>query len=458
MRIIIIVDCFIMVLLLPHKPLINMCLCVRGVHLSRMHDMLSLLYDESTDVSVVSVYVAVGSLYNRDALSRLYDELYPDRHIVFLDINEIDIHTPKDVAHHLSLDKYIFVEVNEQIDTCLRCFTIDKLSVLYWGLTNLTTPMFSLVNTTVTDEGNDIVAIYVYDGRIYFTTRNRELSSLVEMEVDILECESIERWYLKTATGYLGAPNKDRNIYVFPMTGPHTRFMQVVPGFFVYDNYMFDKNTFEIVVARYAESMEWARKYQDVVTVYEKHIDKSMLLDDNIVPCSRREHLPNVGRESHTYLHHIIENYDSLALNTFFTQCGIEEHTTYPIEEYLFNKGSSCFRLDNFKTIYAKDGRYGFLRHKCKWLEEYNSGKMLPEKRTFKQWWTESVKKPLPHIHRYKWSHGAIFSVSKQRILHNSIQDYKRMIKCLSDHSNPETGHYFERAWYYIFEESSKSI
>jgi hypothetical protein len=84
--------------------------------------------------------------------------------------------------------------------------------------------------------------------------------------------------------------------------------------------------------------------------------------------------------------------------------------------------------------------------------DDYNSGKLLPEKRTFKQWWTECLRKPLPHINRFKWSHGAIFSVSNHRIRTNALEDYKRMIECLSHHSNPEAGHYFERAWYFVFE------
>ena len=229
------------------------------------------------------------------------------------------------------------------------------------------------------------------------------------------------------------------------MSGPHTRFVEVAQGLFVYDDYLFDKSAFEIVVARYTESMEWVRRYHDIVTVYEKH-------ENDVVPCSRRVRLPNVGRETHTYLYHIIENYHCLAHNTLFTQCGFEEHDTYLIEEYLFDTGSSRFLMNNFKTIYAKDGRYGFLQHKGKWLDEYNNGKMLPEKRTFKQWWTECLRKPIPHINRYKWSHGAIFSVSSERICNNSIDYYRRMIESVSCHCNPETGHYFERAWYYVFE------
>ena len=439
-----------MVLLLEHKPLINVCLCLRDVQLTRMDSVLARLFEgDDATTDCVSVFVFVGCLYDRIALARWYTERYPRRHVVFSDVDETDIRSPNDVASHLALDKYVFVEVDAQVDA----LSFDhKVLVMYWGIGNLVTPTLSFVSTNT--EVAQSVAIYVDAGTCLTTTATRGGEFVgTDIEPLLVEEGGVNCWYLKTATGYLGAPNKNREIFAYHVSGPHTRFTQVVPGLFVYDDYLFDKRAYEIVVARYTESMEWARKYQDVVTVYEKYEgDVATEVDDSLVPCSRRERLPNVGREAHTYLHHVIENYDCLARNTLFTQCGMEEHDTYPIEEYIFNTGSSRFLLNNFKTIYAKDGRYGFLQHKWKWLDDYNSGRMLPEKRTFKQWWTERLRKPMPHINRFKWSHGAIFSVSSERIRANAVDDYVRLIECLSGHSNPETGHYFERAWYYVFE------
>ena len=441
-----------MVLLLEHKPLINVCLCVRDVHLTRMDDVLVRLFGASDDTRCLSVFVLVGSLYDRVALARWYAERYPTRHLMFLDVDETEIRGPTDIALHLALDKYVFVEVDQRIDG----FSLDhRVLALYWSIGNLVTPTLSFVGTEKGEARS--VALYVNAGRCLGTTTTTRGGEIVGTEIDPISIEGsvMNCWYLKAATGYIGAPNKNREVFAYPVKGPHTRFVEIVPGLFVYDDYLFDKSAFEIVVARYTEPMEWARKYQDVVTVYEKHEGGDAAtepIEDGLVPCSRRERLPNVGREAHTYLHHIITNYDSLARNTLFTQCGIEEHDAYPIEEYMFDTGSSRFFMNNFRTIYAKNGRYGFLQHKWKWLDDYNNGNMLAEKRTFKQWWAECLQKPLPHINRYKWSHGAIFSVSAERICNNSIDYYRRMIESVSSHSNPETGHYFERAWYYVFE------
>jgi hypothetical protein len=71
----------------------------------------------------------------------------------------------------------------------------------------------------------------------------------------------------------------------------------------------------EIVIARYNENLDWLKKIKkskDIkITVYNKGKD-----DINVPFIS----LPNIGRESHTYLYHIINNYHNLADQTVFCQ------------------------------------------------------------------------------------------------------------------------------------------
>jgi hypothetical protein len=69
----------------------------------------------------------------------------------------------------------------------------------------------------------------------------------------------------------------------------------------------------EIVIARYNEDLSWLKKLPKSIkiTIYNKG-------NDNIeYPFIK---LPNIGRESHTYLYHIINNYDKLADQTIFCQ------------------------------------------------------------------------------------------------------------------------------------------
>lgn len=65
----------------------------------------------------------------------------------------------------------------------------------------------------------------------------------------------------------------------------------------------------EVVVARYKEDLTWTEHLKGFkVRVYDKGGD------------GRFESLPNVGREAHTYAHHVAERYDDLAAVTVFSQ------------------------------------------------------------------------------------------------------------------------------------------
>lgn len=69
--------------------------------------------------------------------------------------------------------------------------------------------------------------------------------------------------------------------------------------------------TIDLVVARYQEDLAWLRRVPRAVRrcVY----DKGGGTDGAVA-------LPNVGREAHTYLHHIVSGYDQLADLTVFVQ------------------------------------------------------------------------------------------------------------------------------------------
>ena len=76
-------------------------------------------------------------------------------------------------------------------------------------------------------------------------------------------------------------------------------------------------NAPELVVARYQEDIAWLRKRPGNlrVTVYDKSDEAvTELAGVTVWP------LPNVGREAHTYLHHIVSRYDTLADWTIFCQ------------------------------------------------------------------------------------------------------------------------------------------
>ena len=69
-----------------------------------------------------------------------------------------------------------------------------------------------------------------------------------------------------------------------------------------------DAERIQYVIARYNEDVSWATDLKHKI-IY----DKGTPLPGSVV-------LPNIGREAHTYLHHVITNYDTLAEYTCFLQ------------------------------------------------------------------------------------------------------------------------------------------
>lgn len=79
----------------------------------------------------------------------------------------------------------------------------------------------------------------------------------------------------------------------------------------------------EIVLSRYNEDIGWSNVYSSIRTIYDKSIEPNVLA---ISTPGKLIRLPNLGRESHTYLWHIVKNYDKLAAITVFSQASAPQH------------------------------------------------------------------------------------------------------------------------------------
>lgn len=71
--------------------------------------------------------------------------------------------------------------------------------------------------------------------------------------------------------------------------------------------------TLSLVVARYEEELNWLRRIPQNIQVSIYNKGHSTLSRASAA-------LPNVGREAHTYLYHIVHQYDMLSDYTFFCQ------------------------------------------------------------------------------------------------------------------------------------------
>ena len=87
-----------------------------------------------------------------------------------------------------------------------------------------------------------------------------------------------------------------------------------------------DRRNLQVVVVRHAEDISWSDSFSAVRTVYEKQGTEFPALSrmhpsagaGPAAPEAASVVLPNVGKEQHAYLAHIVRNYDSLADWTVF--------------------------------------------------------------------------------------------------------------------------------------------
>ena len=92
-------------------------------------------------------------------------------------------------------------------------------------------------------------------------------------------------------------------------------------------------NNFQIVVSRFNENINWLSNFKNITIVYNKGNNDKHLNDFNVI------NLPNFGRESHTFLYHIINNYDNLKEYTIFFQGSLKfdkniKHNQLSLENY----------------------------------------------------------------------------------------------------------------------------
>jgi hypothetical protein len=165
--------------------------------------------------------------------------------------------------------------------------------------------------------------------------------------------------------------------------------------------------------------------------------------------------LKNVGRCDHTYLYHIINNYDNLANITFFCPGSLNMYYKYyrgklildTVEKYK----NSVIIADHFENV--KKYLYDFKLDN--WTASDNSNKLINNEselelakiRPFGKWFENKFG----NLEIHYCSYQGIMAISKKHILQHSKEYYINIIKDLENTSNPEVGHYIERSWEAIF-------
>ena len=190
---------------------------------------------------------------------------------------------------------------------------------------------------------------------------------------------------------------------------------------------------YQIVVSRYNEDISYLLLLNDILLVYNKG-------EDNIPIYCNTIKLPNIGRESHTYLYHIVNNYDYLADKTLFIQGKISDHKLLQGKDYF--KEDDFIAKINLINIQILKKR---VIYSNKYLKELKKSKYTPYE------WINKIGLCINELNDFKIVWGANFCVSKKLIHKKPKIFYEDLLKYLEYDKNPEEGHFFERSWYLLF-------
>lgn len=216
------------------------------------------------------------------------------------------------------------------------------------------------------------------------------------------------------------------------------------------------KRPLEIVIARYNESLEFlaAPPFSgETIVCYNKGDTDAKCPKKN---CIRTVELPNVGKCDHTYLYHIIHNYDNLADVTCFFPASClmnkfkKDKTVRTLQNAKRTK-NTVFYGKKFEDVYRD--LYGFKLDS--WVtsnkenQAANSDANLKpcSIRPFGRWYNSlfgDLKIDMVDF-------TSIFAVSREHIRQHPKSYYEKLISYLDDDVSPECGHYMERAWVAVF-------
>jgi len=231
--------------------------------------------------------------------------------------------------------------------------------------------------------------------------------------------------------------------------------------YFIYDKYK-TNHDIHFVISRYNEDLEWLKeepfnKYPS--TCYNKGKNQDFYKPQNM----KIFNIPNVGRCDHTYIYHIINNYNSLSNYIIFLpgSCNIQDKKDRAIT-WIKNIQKRKYPL-NIAHKYEQGIKNEFYNFQIEdWQSTDTKNKNLNSEsklqlhtiRPFGKWYENHFGDKYIHHIFYKGVIGA----SKQNILTTSKEKYITFMEELNKHSNPEVGHYFERAWAAIFNITDENV
>ena len=195
-------------------------------------------------------------------------------------------------------------------------------------------------------------------------------------------------------------------------------------------------NTCEVVISRYSENIQWITHINKNVVIYNKGNDMD-------VSCIK---LNNVGRESHTFLTHILKNYNNIKDSTFFLQGNPFDHCRNIINiinefkntQELVCLSDNIFEESPFFGLEGGPGSFNLIKDSRS--NPNYKGPILND---------VAASLGLINCNIFKFSLGAQYIVPKNLILNKSFNWW---LKALEIHQSfYHAPWFYERLWYSIF-------
>lgn len=202
-----------------------------------------------------------------------------------------------------------------------------------------------------------------------------------------------------------------------------------------------------LIVSRYNEDISWLCNYKNFnIIIYNKGEDISIKKGLKINP------IPNLGREAHTWLHHIIKNYNNLDEYNIFIQGRIDDlgcMVYKDLNRYKKELIKNEFSVSRFGLLGPSHwGHHIGIEKDPKYQERWTNGEITRSKIGFRKY----AQKIFPEIPIFvSTSYGGCFGVSRNLLLKYELDFYKSLIDTVSKSCHPIEAHYLERLWCYIF-------